>query len=216
MPVRKLHHGKLTVTTGMNILAKIITGMVYLGLMHDVHAGRFVRADNPVTNQYIVIFKEKLAMDGLKDPGYQTRNAGLRDRVRQNFRGQIHKDWIDAVNGVLVTMTQSEATRLANEADVVLVEENSYVQLSATQTAAPWHLDRIDQRNLPLDQLYNYSYAGAGVNVYVIDTGIRATHVEFSKPQVIHIQPGSRQEPISWVTVVVLMIVMDTVPMWLE
>lgn len=47
------------------------------------------------------------------------------------------------------------------------------------QTSAPWHLARIDQTALPLGTTYNYSYTGAGVRVYIVDTGIRATHDEF-------------------------------------
>ena len=46
-------------------------------------------------------------------------------------------------------------------------------------TAMSWGLDRIDQRNLPLNSLYSRNYAGAGVNVYIIDTGILASHGEF-------------------------------------
>lgn len=43
----------------------------------------------------------------------------------------------------------------------------------------PWYLDRIDQRKLPLDGQYHPVGDGAGVDVYVIDSGIRATHGEF-------------------------------------
>ncbi|HZI48834.1 MAG TPA: S8 family serine peptidase, partial [Pyrinomonadaceae bacterium] len=47
-----------------------------------------------------------------------------------------------------------------------------------------WGLDRIDQHDLPLSTTYNYSNAntGAGVNVYVVDSGIKTTHTEFHKP----------------------------------
>jgi len=40
-------------------------------------------------------------------------------------------------------------------------------------------LDRIDQTVLPLDGSYYYEYTGAGVTVFLVDSGIRATHDEF-------------------------------------
>ncbi len=50
---------------------------------------------------------------------------------------------------------------------------------STTQTGATWGLDRIDQRNLPLNNTYTYTSTGTGVTAYIIDTGIRITHNEF-------------------------------------
>jgi len=53
-------------------------------------------------------------------------------------------------------------------------------QAIITQTGATWGIDRVDQRALPLNGLYTYNdQAGAGVDVYVIDTGILVTHNEF-------------------------------------
>jgi subtilisin family serine protease len=43
----------------------------------------------------------------------------------------------------------------------------------------PYGLDRIDQPLLPLDEAYAPSNRGAGVHIFVIDTGIYAEHVEF-------------------------------------
>ena len=58
---------------------------------------------------------------------------------------------------------------LALEA-VKLVEPNSYLELYASQdNPINWGLDRIDQRNLPLNKKYLYSdVAGEGVDAYII------------------------------------------------
>ncbi len=42
-----------------------------------------------------------------------------------------------------------------------------------------WHLDRIDQLDGNLDGRYHRRHTGAGSVVYVMDTGVLATHVEF-------------------------------------
>jgi serine protease len=53
-------------------------------------------------------------------------------------------------------------------------------QLSqTTQPNATWGLDRVDQRDLPLDGNYTYDTTASNVHTYIIDTGVRASHNDF-------------------------------------
>lgn len=48
-----------------------------------------------------------------------------------------------------------------------------------TEPTTAWNLDRIDQRS-GRDGYYNYASTGRGVRLYIIDSGLRDTHTEFS------------------------------------
>ncbi len=51
--------------------------------------------------------------------------------------------------------------------------------LQAPYNQVPWGLDRIDQRSNTLDNSYSFSGNGAGVKVYIVDSGVNASHPEF-------------------------------------
>ncbi len=53
------------------------------------------------------------------------------------------------------------------------------VRGEATQSSAPWGLDRIDTHPRTYDQQYHYDQTGELIDVYIIDTGIRTSHQDF-------------------------------------
>lgn len=56
-----------------------------------------------------------------------------------------------------------------------------HVTATSAQTPATWGLDRSDTRQRQLDNTYNYPSDGAtGTHLYIIDTGLRASHEEFT------------------------------------
>lgn len=84
------------------------------------------------------------------------------------------------LNGFAATLTAAQLTALRHNPNVEYVEADAWGRVATTQANATWGLDRIDQQDLPLSTTYTYTGTGATVNVYVLDTGIRRTHVEFA------------------------------------
>jgi subtilisin family serine protease len=136
---------------------------------------KFRRQPNKIQNSYIVVLDD----DVVGEKGAFSISPYIASELSLNHKGKIKHVYQNALNGFAVEMTEEEAQRLSEDFRVAFVEEDSVMTADATQNNPPWGLDRIDQRNLPLNAVYTFNWTGSGVRAYVIDTGIRTAHTQF-------------------------------------
>lgn len=128
--------------------------------------------------------KAKLAADPCSDfivvfePGFARATS---NQLLANNGAQLKHEFNAIFNGALVTGPLSKMQALANNPNVLVVEDDLEVKSTAIESPAPWGLDRIDQRVLPLSNSFNDSdLSGVNTYSYVVDTGIDATNLDFA------------------------------------
>ncbi|GGR70497.1 hypothetical protein GCM10010197_42440 [Nocardioides luteus] len=124
-----------------------------------------------IDNSYIVVMKGNGAA--------AKANAADARALAKKKGGSVKYAYDKAVTGFSATLDAEALDALRKDPDVAYVEANQVVKASGDQANPTWGLNRIDQRNLPLNSNYHYDYTGSGVKAYIIDTGIRSAHSEF-------------------------------------
>ncbi|MGB2336162.1 MAG: S8 family serine peptidase [Alcanivorax sp.] len=130
-----------------------------------------------IQNQYIVTLApnitEQLGLTSLTT-AIQTLLAGIGG-------GEVLYTYDHALLGMTVRLTNLQASLLGILPGVISVEPDRMVTTVAVQSNTTWGLDRVDQPALPLDSSFQYpDNGGRDVNIYVVDTGVRTTHQEFT------------------------------------
>jgi subtilisin family serine protease len=96
------------------------------------------------------------------------------------YGGSVKYAYTNTLRGFAANMSEAQAKRLAADPAVDYVEADQTYRVSGTQANPPsWGLDRIDQRDLPLNQSYTYPDVSQTVRAYILDTGILTTHRTF-------------------------------------
>ena len=162
-----------------------LAGAVLLGMSSMVaHAAELRSVNRPIEGEYIVVLKPEAASlagePSLLGRVNRSQVATIAQQISRSHSARLVRSYKKALRGFAVKADDKALARLLADPRVAYVQENGIVELAATQNNAIWSLDRIDQRDLPLSTSYTYDTNAAGVHAYIIDTGIRADHTEFT------------------------------------
>jgi len=130
----------------------------------------------------------------MSDPGV----VAIATDLTSTYGGTFSYTWSEALKGFRLNATEAEAIAMSQDSQVAFVVEDGAIAVGSPdadpiqmtpdpvaflnpQPQASWGLDRIGQHYLPLNDQYAYVNNGAGVNAYIIDSGILTTHWEFQR-----------------------------------
>ena len=136
---------------------------------NPVGAPDLARSEGGADGDYIVVFAPHV-----------TDAPGLARQFVASHGGALRFTYTTAIKGFAATLPEGAPEALRNNPNVAYVEPDRPVRLFDTQNNPPsWGLDRVDQRDLPLDDSYTFNNDGSGTNVYIFDTGVRKSHNDF-------------------------------------
>jgi subtilisin family serine protease len=152
-------NGKGAIPSEPSSLATVIGGLDSVGALNK-----------KIPDQYIIAFKQSVQAGDV--PGLARQLSGQSD-------GTLLYTYTSALKGFAARIPSQAVNGLRNNPNIEYIEADSMVEISVNQNNPTWGLDRVDQRNLPLNQVYSYNTTGNGVTAYIIDTGINYSHVDF-------------------------------------
>lgn len=142
---------------------------------------------DPKTYKPVVIGAEKVTGFEKSDPikeSFVLVNVGsakLSSALAVSDEAKVILEGSSGTTTIAVPASQVEEIKALDSS--ATVEENLPVSIfaDAIQTPTPsWGLDRIDFQARTFDNSYKYSTTGAGVTIYVVDTGLNTSHSDFS------------------------------------
>lgn len=152
-------------------ISRLVVSVSLIGLIANLLVANSFAAGNPncleVDGDYIVTF---------------SKGAAIANEIKNVNGKQVNPKYMysEALNGFAGFLTGDQVCNLQKRGNVLSIEKDQEFSIQIEQSAPTWGLNRIDQRDLPLDTKYSYNSEGQSIDVYVIDTGILSLHNEFT------------------------------------
>jgi subtilisin family serine protease len=138
-----------------------------------------------MADEYIIVLKQGLAVPDLFDHIDQLKgDFAFSSNPEMNA---VIQHWvIGKFLGIHAKLSTDMLAKERAREDVAYIEVNGIARIvqdteCIIQEDSIWNLARVNERDINLvDDLYQYQFKGEDVDVYIIDTGIRVTHEDFS------------------------------------
>ncbi|EPS35126.1 hypothetical protein H072_11420 [Dactylellina haptotyla CBS 200.50] len=171
-------------------LLSLVSLLPLAGLLLQVTAALSVLGTglkDKIPNSYIVVLKDTVTEAQAQNHTQRISNYHSRRslRARANTVGITNHFDVASTGpgfkGYSVECDSRTLNQILSSPEVKYVEQEGIASVQITQKPSTWGLARISWKSLPSSYSYRYqaSWAGQGTTVYVVDTGIRATHKEF-------------------------------------
>lgn len=176
----------------MGLVSSTLVGLTTVAMAVDVNRLPKDPAESLIPGEYIVVLKPEteLSMVNTHLPTLEKAGATIIEKydISSEFRGYAYKtNSVDA--------GEAAALELAALDDVLYIEQDQMMYASAPvsdssdsseeescglQKKATWGLSRVSSHETRTNRYTYPGSAGKGVYAYVIDSGVRLDHVEFS------------------------------------
>lgn len=161
-------------TVMIAIVTGLLAGCLESGADHvgtTVAPLHVVPAAKRIPGEYIVVLRDGVTLAARDTLRGRVASAGTENQVLGAY---------SIIPGFAAALDDDMLAELRRSPEVAHIEENAVIQLASIHVAHADGIDRLDQR-VGHDGVYNdYDWAGAGVHVYVVDTGLNRSHDDFA------------------------------------
>ena len=170
------------------LIAVAIAAVISSSAVHaDVYQAQMIEVEQSraIKDNYIVVFNTPSVLNISDNMAVESFAIQQGNSLANRYNVNVKRNFGNSLNGVLVQATKEQLKALQKDPNVKYIEQdqimsiNPMVNTAGDQGSATWGLDRVDQRDLPLNSNYHYDFDGSGVTAYVVDTGVLNSHNEF-------------------------------------